>query len=118
MKKWEMKTERKREKLPLKILKPLCAYKKRKGDKAIPTKQDGLLERWMSTKHRGDMTLKELIKSTMLFEMYKKGTGRDLTMGIVNTIISGDNTGDQPTIPINGIITGRGSAAVVTNCSV
>jgi len=118
MKKWEMKTERKREKLPLKILKPLCAYKKRKGDKAIPTKQDGLLERWMSTKHRGDMTLEEWIKSTTLIETYKKDTGRELTMGIVNTILSGDNTEDQPTIPINGIITGRGSAAVVTNCSV
>ena len=72
----------------------------------------------MSTKHRGDMALEEWIKSTTLIETYKKDTGRELTMGIVNTILSGDNTEDQPTIPINGIITGSGSAAVVTNCSV
>ena len=31
--------------IPVKMLKPLCSYKKRKGDKAIQTKRDELVKR-------------------------------------------------------------------------
>ena len=33
--------------IPVKLLKPLCSYKKWKGDRAIPTKRDELVERYV-----------------------------------------------------------------------
>ena len=45
--------------IPVKLLKPLYSYKKRKGDKAIPTKRDELVERYISTKSCQNMNLEE-----------------------------------------------------------
>ena len=43
----------------MKLLEPLCSNEKRKGDNAIPTKRDELVERYISTKSRQDMNLEE-----------------------------------------------------------
>ena len=45
--------------LPVKLLKPLCLWKKRKGDVKMPTKQDELMIQWKDTKDRNDMSLEE-----------------------------------------------------------
>ena len=72
----------------MKLLKPLCSYKKRKGDKAIPTKRDELVERYISTKSRQDMNLEEwLHSSTTLFSRYKRDNSIDLTMEEIHQII-------------------------------
>ena len=69
-------------------MKSVCAYKKRKGDKAIPTKRGELVERYISTKSRSDMNLEEWLRSkTTLFSRYKRDNGKDLTMDIIHEII-------------------------------
>ena len=68
----------------MKLLKPLVVWKNRKGDEAIPSKHDALIERWYKTKHRADLSFEEALKETSIFATYKKETGRDLTMNIVH----------------------------------
>ena len=71
--------------LPIKILKPLCLWKKRKGDVKMPTKQDGLLVCWRETKDRSDMLIEEYLKTTStIFETYQKDhKGSALTISVV-----------------------------------
>ena len=64
-----------KDKLPLKLLKPLVVWKKRKGDEVIPSKHDALIERWSKTKHRADLSFEEALKETSIFATYKKETG-------------------------------------------
>ena len=79
--------------IPIKMLKPLCSYKKRKGDKAIPTKRDELVERYISTKSRPDINLEEWLRTkTTLFSRYKRENGIELTMEAIQQIIEKFNT--------------------------
>ena len=90
--------------LPIKILKPLCLWKKRKGDVKMPTKQDGLLVRWRETKDRNDMSLEENLKTTStIFETYQKDhKGSALTMSIIEMMMKqgGDDVGNDGAVPI------------------
>ena len=90
--------------LPIKILKPLCLWKKRKGDVKMPTKQDGLLVRWRETKDRSDMLLEEYLKTTStIFETYQKDhKGSALTKAIIETMMKqgGDDVANNGALPI------------------
>ena len=79
--------------IPVQLLKPLCSYKKRKGDRAIPTKRDELVEQYVSTKSRPDMNLEEWLRTkTTLFSRYKHENGIELTMEVIQQIIEKFNT--------------------------
>ena len=75
--------------LPVKILKPSCLWKKRKGDVKMPTKQDGLLVRRRETNDRSNMSLEEYLKTTpTIFETYQKDhKGSTHTMDIIETMM-------------------------------
>ena len=80
----------------MKLLKPLCSCKKKKGDKAVPTKRDELVERYISTKSRQDMNLEEWLRSrTTLFSRYKRNNGIDLTMEAMHQIIEKFNSKEK-----------------------
>ena len=82
--------------IPLKFLKPICAYKKRKGDKAIPTKRGELVERYISTKSHSDMNLEEwLCTKTTLFSRYKRDNGNNLTIDVIHQIIDKFNSKEK-----------------------
>ena len=67
--------------IPVKLLKSLCSYKKRKGDNTIPTKRNELVECYITTKSRPDMELEEWLRTrTTLFSRYKRDNGCYLTM--------------------------------------
>ena len=84
----ESLTSRDENDIPIKLLKPVCSYKKRKGDKAMPTKRNELIERYVSTKSRPDMELEEWLRTkTSLFSRYKRDNGCDLTMEMVHQVI-------------------------------
>ena len=74
---WESKNKTNvvKEKLPLKVIKPLVAWKKQKTDAAMPSKLEPLLKRWEETKHRPDLTFEQSLRATSFFESYKKETG-------------------------------------------
>ena len=75
--------------LPIKILKPLCMWKKRKGDKKMPTKQDDLNKRWNETKDCCEISLEEyLMETTTLQDTYEKDhKGSPLTLDIINQMM-------------------------------
>ena len=80
----------------MKLLEPLCSNEKRKGDNAIPTKRDELVERYISTKSRQDMNLEEWLHSrTTLFSRYKRDNGTDLTMETIHQIIEKFNSKEK-----------------------
>jgi len=82
--------------LPIKLLKPLCNWKKRKGDKKMPTKQNELLSRWEETKDRNDISLEEYMKTmTTLYETYKREhNGTSLTLELINEMMKGEDDVD------------------------
>ena len=82
--------------LPIKILKPLCIWMKRKGDKKMPTKQDDLLKRWNETKDRCELSLEEYIKNTTtLHDVYEKDhNGVPLTINIINQMMKEEDDVD------------------------
>ena len=81
--------------LPLRILKPLVAWKKRKSDKALPSKLEPLMERWNETKDRSHQCFESFLKETSIFDAYKKETGRQLTMDIVNDQLTENPTNND-----------------------
>jgi len=82
--------------LPIKILKPLCIWKKRKGDKKMPTKQDELYKRWNETKNRCEISLEEyLMETTTLHDIYEKDhKGSPLTLDIINQMMKSEDDVD------------------------
>jgi len=68
--------------LPIRILLPLCKWKKRKGDASMPTLRHELMKRWDETKDRNDISLEEYLQSfTSIYETYKKSNqGKQLTI--------------------------------------
>jgi len=90
--------------LPIKVLKPLCLWKKRKGDSKMPTKQDQLMIRWRETKDRSDMSLEEYLQmTTTIFETYKNNhRGSTLTIDIIETMMKEgeDDVGIGGALPI------------------
>ena len=89
--------------LPIKILRPLCAWKKRKGDQKMPVKQNELFVRWDETKHRDEMSLESyLMETTILFETYERDhRGTKLTMNLINEMINmEDDIGTNGAVPI------------------
>ena len=93
---WDMhrKSNDKSENLPMQILKPLVAWKKQKSDKALPTKFEPLMARWNETKDRSHQCFESFLKETSMFAAYKKETGRQLTMDIVNAQLTDPPTND------------------------
>ena len=82
--------------IAVKLLKPLCPYKKRKGDRAIPTKRDELVERYISTKSRPDIDSEEWLRTkTTLFSRYKRENGIELTMEVIQQIIEKFDTKEK-----------------------
>ena len=87
MKKLGVMDKKKHNNLPIRDLSPLCKWKRRKGDKNMPTLRMKLLERWWKeTKDRDDILLEQYLKSfTSLFETYQKTNGRKvLTIDMIN----------------------------------
>lgn len=82
--------------LPIKLLKPLCAWKKRKGDKRMPTKLDELNVRWVETKDRRDISLEEYFKTnTTLFDVYQKeNKGKELTIELIDEMMKAQHDVD------------------------
>ena len=77
--------------LPIRVLSPLCKWKKRKGDQKMPSKRTDLLIRWNQTKHCNDITLEEyLMTMTTIFESYEKMTkGKVLTISMIESKLLG-----------------------------
>ena len=75
--------------LPIKLLRPLCKWKKRKGDSKMPSKQDALYCRWMETKDRKDLCLEDYIKgNSSIFQMYEQSNkGEKLTMHMIDKMV-------------------------------
>ena len=72
--------------LPIRLLSPLCKWKRRKDDKKMPSKRNELLIRWNETKHREDISLEEYLTTmTTIFETYEKMTkgATKLTMQMI-----------------------------------
>ena len=86
MKKLVATDEMKHNNLSIRILAPLCKWKRRKGDENMPTLRMKLLERWKETKDRDDISLERYMKSfTSLFETYQKTNGgKVLTIGMID----------------------------------
>jgi len=99
----------------LKTIKPLVVWKKRKGDKAVPTKHDLLLKRWHETKQRADLSLEDFLRTTSLFPTYEKETGRKLTMIIILSKVneSGPKRDDHPQVQQEGRDNGTGEFEVM-----
>ena len=77
--------------LPIRLLSPLCRWKRRKGDHKMPSKRTELLIRWNETKHRSDITLEDYLTTmTIIFQTYQKMTkGKVLTMSMIETKLLG-----------------------------
>ena len=58
-------------KLPLKILKPLVAWKKSKSDNLLPTKLEPLIALWEKAKDQCNLYFKSFLKETSVFDAYK-----------------------------------------------
>ena len=89
--------------LLIKILRPLCAQKKRKGDQKMPIKQNELFVRWDETKDQDEMSLElYLMETTTLFKTYEKDhRGTKLTMNLINELINmEDDIGTNGAVPI------------------
>ena len=92
------------DKLPIRVLSPLCKWKRRKGDNKMPLKHTNLLVRWHETKHREDITLEEfLTMMTAVFNTYNRMTkGGNLTMAMIEDKLQVDHhnvaIGDTMTI--------------------
>ena len=73
--------------LPIRILSPLCKWKRRKSDKNMPTLRTKLMERWNKTKDRSDISLEEYLKTfTSIFQSYQKANqGKALTIEMITT---------------------------------
>ena len=75
-------------KLPLKILKPLVKWMKRKLDKMLPSKFEALMSRWEETKDWSHLSFESFLKETLIFTAYRKELGRQLTMDVVKAQLS------------------------------
>ena len=73
--------------LPIRILSPLCKWKRRKGDKNMPTLRSKLMERWNETKDRSDISLDEYLKTfTSIYQTYQKANqGKTLTIDMISS---------------------------------
>jgi len=89
----ELKENNTKDNLPIKIVKPLCIWKKRRSDKKMPSKQDKLMHRWNETKDRKDLSLEEYLKATTVYEIYERDhKGQKLTMDLINQMIVSNTT--------------------------
>ena len=50
----KLKENRRKDNLPIKIIKPLCIWKERKSDKNMPSKQNELMHCWNEKKYCKD----------------------------------------------------------------
>lgn len=109
--------------LPIKILKPLCLWKKRKGDSKMPTKQDELMVRWNETKDRHDVSLEEYLQTTStIFETYQKDNkGSVLTVDMIDLMMKEEDDididgavpiVDPPGSPTTTAVVGQSSVSV------
>ena len=89
--------------IPLKLLKPLVGWKKRKGDKPIPVKRKDLEQRWIEVKKRKDLTLEEFLSTTNVYTQYLNETGTKLTEEVIKASLNDDVAVDDVVVDDNAV---------------